>query len=343
MVQNTVSSEMILEFPHDAIRQSIVIGFTFADVLDAFDSKVVVIDVTGRIVYANRIWYGEFPDRETALRWSVGADYLSVCDAAAIQGDKTSKAMAKALREVLTGEREGFEVDYPCHSIHISRWFTLRVSIFISGGKRFAVLLHKDITRQIKAEKALEQREQELRKMNGHLSDLAKTDVLTGVCNRRGFTEAMKRELSRASRFKTSLSLLMLDVDHFKNYNDTYGHPAGDVVLAQLGELLKSLVRDVDTAARYGGEEFVLLLPETDSEGATALGERVRATVEATIWKHFPVTVSVGVTTTIEGRGDADQLLRMTDEALYRSKREGRNRVTVAENRLEDAHCVTGG
>ncbi len=317
----------------EAMRQSMVVGFTFADVLDSFDTKVVVLDAAGQIVYANRAWYGDFWDQQTALTWGVGADYLAVCDRAAAQGDSISAQMAKALRDVLDGRSSGFEQDYPSPLPRLKKWFTLRVSAFASNGHRFAVLQHRDISRQVTAEKALERREQELQKMNARLQNLARTDALTGVLNRRGFMESLDRELTRSVRFASPLSLIMMDVDHFKKYNDSFGHPSGDLVLAQIGEILREEVREVDTAARYGGEEFVLLLPETDLDGAAALGERVRSAVESCCWPHRPITVSVGVAALPEGKGDAALLLRFADEALYHSKAEGRNRVSCFDLR----------
>ena len=216
----------------------------------------------------------------------------------------------------------------------------LRHNFGVYGGdKRYAVLLHKDITSLILAEKALQHRERELQKMNARLQNLARTDALTGLSNRRGLMEALDHELSRTTRFSSPLSLVMLDVDHFKGYNDTFGHPAGDLVLAQLGNLLREQVREVDTAARYGGEEFALLLPQTDLGGALALGERVRYAVECAQWAHRKVTVSVGVATLRKG-GDVEGLIREADDALYCSKKEGRNRVSHSEIVEITAHAL---
>ena len=165
---------------------------------------------------------------------------------------------------------------------------------------------------------------------------LASTDGLTEVYNHRTFQEHLTQEIARANRYSRPLTVLMIDVDHFKVYNDTYGHPRGDIVLQDLARLLKEMSRTSDTVARYGGEEFAIILPETDSVGAQKIGQRLREQVE----RHpFPgkecmpggtMTISIGVATHVPA-GSKDALLQAADTALYTAKREGRNRVCVAE------------
>ena len=161
-------------------------------------------------------------------------------------------------------------------------------------------------------------------------SRLATTDPLTGVFNRRTFIELADQELARSRRSGTPLSLMILDLDHFKRVNDTYGHLAGDQVLVAFTELVKDCVRRGDLVVRYGGEEFCVLLPGTTLAAATALAERIRTTCAANALteRSFKVTVSIGLTAYA---GDPDttlaDLLARADEALYRAKDEGRNRV----------------
>ena len=166
----------------------------------------------------------------------------------------------------------------------------------------------------------------------------AATDGLTGLPNRRSFVEKMDEMLHRAARFGTPVSLLIMDTDHFKNVNDTYGHPVGDQVLRRLAGLLHDSVRDkVDMAARYGGEEFAVLLENTPHEGALNLGERLRGALEDETFIHmegsqanqFHVTMSIGVASYPEA-GDAMVLVGKADEALYEAKQSGRNRVVSA-------------
>lgn len=157
-------------------------------------------------------------------------------------------------------------------------------------------------------------------------------DPLTGLFNRRYLEESLARELQRCERRGLPLSVLMLDVDHFKRFNDTHGHAAGDALLSQVGRQIEAAVRAEDIACRYGGEEFTLVMPELDAAGACARAERIRRAVEVTTVQHLgqqlgPVTISVGIAT-FPGDGHApDLLLQMADATLYRAKAEGRNRV----------------
>lgn len=165
------------------------------------------------------------------------------------------------------------------------------------------------------------------------LVEKATTDALTGLPNRATFLERARRELERAQRNGSSLALAMLDVDHFKRFNDRYGHPAGDRVLKDAGRAVAGAVRGIDLAGRYGGEELVLLLVDVDAEAALAAVERVRTAIAQVRLPHVPdaVTASAGVALhhgAFERCGVAD-LIRRADAALYRSKAEGRDRTTL--------------
>ncbi len=165
------------------------------------------------------------------------------------------------------------------------------------------------------------------------LLEKATIDALTGLPNRATFLERAGRELARAQRNGSSLALAMLDVDHFKRFNDRYGHPAGDRVLKDAGRAVAGAIRGIDLAGRYGGEELVLLLVDVDAEAAVAAVERVRAAIAEVRLPHVPdaVTASAGVALhhgAFERCGVAD-LIRRADAALYRSKDEGRDRTTV--------------
>jgi diguanylate cyclase (GGDEF)-like protein/PAS domain S-box-containing protein len=166
------------------------------------------------------------------------------------------------------------------------------------------------------------------RALRAELAALAVTDGLTGLKNHRSFQERLSEEVARAHRNETPLSVIMLDVDWFKQYNDSYGHPAGDRVLKQVAEILQRNARQTDLVARYGGEEFVLILPHTDIAGAAALAERIRADIAANAWNLRAVTASLGVAEVLPEDTPATLLAR-ADASLYRAKSTGRNAVAA--------------
>lgn len=172
------------------------------------------------------------------------------------------------------------------------------------------------------------------------IREMALTDTLTGLANRRRFDAALENELERAHRFNRPLSLLMLDLDYFKKFNDAHGHLAGDQVLTRMGEVLRRNLRSVDLPARYGGEEFVVILPETGMVGAAATAERIREAMERESFAVEPghleqVTVSIGGVTylplkrTAGNKPDGTAIVGAADRALYSAKQSGRNRVNM--------------
>jgi len=156
----------------------------------------------------------------------------------------------------------------------------------------------------------------------------ALTDGLTGCVNRRSFEMQLERDLHLATRMRQPVSLIMLDIDHFKSVNDTHGHDAGDTALRVIADALRQELRGVDTAARYGGEEFAIILPQAGLEGALVVAERLRARVESTeVPGVRPITASLGVATFPAHASSRDLLVTTADRALYRAKHTGRNRV----------------
>jgi diguanylate cyclase (GGDEF)-like protein len=164
---------------------------------------------------------------------------------------------------------------------------------------------------------------------------LAVTDDLTQVYNYRFLKTALRREIKRAGRFRQNLSLVMIDVDNLKSYNDRHGHMRGSHLLKEIAALLAAEVRSFDLVAKYGGDEFTLILPQTEREGAMIVGERVRVAVEG---HTFPlaaprsITVSLGVAVFPNDAADASGLIQASDRALYQAKQQGRNRVETIED-----------
>jgi diguanylate cyclase (GGDEF)-like protein len=182
----------------------------------------------------------------------------------------------------------------------------------------------------------LADREQELRDANSHLEELASSDALSGLANRRGFDARLAADWQRSGKLNRPIALLMIDVDHFKQFNDRYGHVEGDVCLRRIGKLLRETATgEDDLPARYGGEEFALLLPGADMDMALNVGERLRDAVEGLCIAHASspegqVTISIGVASLVPGVGqDAEHLVEAADIALYAAKRRGRNAVVA--------------
>lgn len=180
----------------------------------------------------------------------------------------------------------------------------------------------------LRAERRLQiQRLRSLQKENERLRELSEEDGLTGLSNRRAFDARLDIEWQRARRYKLPLSVVVLDVDSFKSYNDTFGHPAGDVILRRMASALAQTARLTDTVARYGGEEFSLILPHTDSTEAMIVGERLRALLLRSEWPNRPITASIGLATLTDSITSPEKLVDAADSALYFAKEHGRNQV----------------
>lgn len=224
---------------------------------------------------------------------------------------------------------------------------TESIGALVLGTRKRARELDRDAVRILEAVAA----QSAMSVVNAHLFEevqrRATTDGLTGLVNHRRFQELLEEALARSHRFRRPVSVLMIDADHFKSINDTFGHPVGDLVLRRIAERLTAEARQTDVVARYGGEEFVMILEGTDADGARAMGDRIRERLQAERiegeFGKLSVTVSVGGAVsrqTESGPAAADRadLLERADRALYRAKQRGRNRVELAE----DPRCVPG-
>ena len=187
----------------------------------------------------------------------------------------------------------------------------------------------------------LSRQNEELGTLNMKFRELAIRDGLTGLYNRRHGEGKLTDEVDRALKFKRKLSLLFIDLDHFKFFNDTHGHQAGDEVLHALGQLMNDAARDSDTVARWGGEEFIIISPETDEQQACQLAESIRKEVAAFAFPHADeqplghVSLSVGVATLSDGIDNAEELVGLADKAVYKAKESGRNRTVFCRSEKE--------
>lgn len=181
----------------------------------------------------------------------------------------------------------------------------------------------------------IEEKNKQLEIINKKLEELSVTDALTGIYNRRYFFERLNSEFSRSKRYNICISLLMLDLDHFKRVNDTYGHQKGDDVLRKTSEILKQNCRVHDIVARFGGEEFIMLLCQTDPEGAFIVAERTRKDIEEHQFAlhggtSFKTTISIGISSYPDIKiNNINDLIRIADASLYEAKKQGRNKVVI--------------
>ena len=186
------------------------------------------------------------------------------------------------------------------------------------------------------------------RESQAELERLSVTDALTGLYNRRHLMGTLATEVQRSRRLRRPFSVLLADVDHFKQYNDTHGHPAGDAALARIADILRKTTRGVDCVARYGGEEFVVVLVETPMETALQIAERIRSLVEtprlAMTNELISVTVSLGVTDSRASDGCPEDVLARSDRAMYEAKHAGKHVVgDKRRQRIGDTHAVAAG
>lgn len=305
---------------------------TYRSILKASPDDITIIDLEGNILMVSQaakkmFGYADDFDRFTEMKFS---EFIVPEDLERAIGN---------IRLMFTGvyvkpsEYRGLRKDGSIFDIEVNSGLVLG-----ANGQPTKIII---IARDISARKQTEQQVQnllhqlEIEKNTAQLNSL--TDSLTGLSNRRYFDDALNVEFYRLKRSGSPLSMIMLDVDHFKKFNDRYGHLAGDDCLRQLGSKLKSLVsRAPDIVARYGGEEFVVILPETENQGAEALAERIRKEVENLGIPHADsdaadcITVSLGVVTVHFREFESpEHVVALADEAMYRAKREGRNRIAV--------------
>ncbi len=196
-----------------------------------------------------------------------------------------------------------------------------------------------ELLARVNASRRVVEMQHQLVEMAGQLEQLSARDALTGIFNRRHFGATLESFFNHSSRYQRPLSVAIIDVDCFKTVNDSFGHQAGDAVLAEVAKRFSGSVRDSDYLARYGGEEFIVLLPETHLEDAVSFGEKLRAAIEASPigiigGREVPVTVSVGAASLTHTQfSSSGEMIAAADQALYRAKHKGRNRVEAERRR----------
>lgn len=289
-------------------------------VIDSLGEHIAIIDRDARIVDVNAAWR-RFA-RESGIPselLAVGSSYLDLLEATSASGARQGAEAARGVLKALGGRQATVRVEYPMRAGDRDRWYVMRVSRLENTRRPLYVSSHFDITERRHAE------EEAL-----HLS---RHDSLTGLANRRRFEETLANEVRRAIRRRTPVSLIELDVDFFKEFNDWHGHVAGDECLVRVAEVLAGYARRPgDLAARLGGDEFALILGDTAADAAGRVASGIRESVVELGMLHgatdAPVTVSVGAATLLsQGLHSERSLFAAADRALYRAKSAGRNRV----------------
>ncbi len=304
-----------------------------------FPAGILVEDENRRIVLANQ----SFCDM---LSVDVSPDKLSGANCASVLANASRsfqepEKFLQRTRELLAA-RQAVDGD----ELSLLNGRTLErdcLPIYSQGAYFGHVWSHRDITETRRTQDELEQQAEQLQEVNSLLHRQATTDELTGLANRRALFKQLNSEWQRAARSGGFLSLVMLDLDFFKNYNDSFGHQAGDAVLQKTATILQQQTRAGDLVARYGGEEFAIILPATSLEDTHVLTERFRQAIESTDWDLRVVTASFGiacvaspenqVVETGEDEKGISNLIARTDAALYEAKQTGRNRVCVDRTR----------
>lgn len=244
------------------------------------------------------------------------------------------------VRQILEGTRDTYRMEkrYIHKNSHVV-WALLSVSLVRepSGEPRYFISQIQDISEEKHALSELRQKQHQLQLANQELERLATRDPLTQLYNRRAYMERFDKELLASVRTGLPVSLLLLDIDHFKSFNDDFGHQAGDLVLQETAKMLLSASRAQDIVSRHGGEEFTVILPNTDREGSRVVAERIRKAIDSIQSLDRPITVSIGCATSDPIRGDQDPvdsrlMIKCADEALYNAKAMGRNCVMLSPN-----------
>ena len=214
-------------------------------------------------------------------------------------------------------------------ALDVRPWLLPGAILVLAAAVTYVFVLRRSRAREQELRRLVQERTDQLEEANRKLEELSFLDALTDVANRRQFEQILDLEWRRAVRSGSPLSLLLADIDHFKAFNDTNGHQAGDRCLRDVATLLDSIVqRAGDQVARYGGEEFAAMLPETDAEGAEKIAEKMRRAVESLETGGGRVTISVGVATTLaREKASPESLVAAADGALYDAKRGGRNTI----------------
>ncbi len=310
----------LVDVAHDkAVETDLVAASLFQNaIFDAISAQIAVLDASGKLVLTNSAWCRFMTELE--VRETIGASYLEILEKVFAADPVLVASVTSGMAALVKGQVLHFDVPKPVQSRCGRWWFTIRITPIHDAANRM-VVTHEDVTSLKRAELAS--------------LALANVDDLTGALSRQNFMDLAEQELARSRRYKLPLVLLMMDLDHFKRVNDSYGHPTGDAVLCSFVQTVKDVLRESDVIGRIGGEEFAVLLPNTTQDGACTLARRIVAAVQAKPAVHeqqcINYTVSIGASA-LSHHKSFGELLAQCDAALYLAKNAGRNRLEVSWN-----------
>jgi diguanylate cyclase (GGDEF)-like protein len=297
------------------------------EILNILPEHICILNPQGNIVFVNSAWINyERANTDKELTDWVNINYLDVCDISAQSGSELAQEVALGIRAVLNEKKLFFQIEYPCHSPGIQKWFLLSCLPF-NFDKKYYLLRHLNITQKIEAN------------INSNI------DPLTLVGNRRSFDEFLDCEWRRCARLNLSITAIIIDIDNFKQFNDTYGHVKGDHCLKKVSEILKGLVhRPSDIFCRYGGEEFIYILGNTDIHRALRLCDKIHRSIRSLNIAHSNsntakyISVSIGTASLYPVVSiDKEQLVEQADNYLYQAKANGKN--TTGFHNCEQKPC----
>ncbi len=300
-------------------------GLFFEYLMTGARVAMLLLDRQGTVLDCNSFFLESVGLAEKPVGQSINA-FLSEALPAVIEGDTQTcrdVRLSFALRDSLEHTLSGQMIDSGNLCVIFAYAIRLTDNEMVAKMSRLTDEL-TDLTRE------LNKKNRELAAANTKITQLMNTDPLTGLSNRRQMTELLETELSKARRHDYPLSAVMMDIDHFKSINDTFGHDGGDRVLAGIAQTMRSMCRKEDIVARFGGEEFILILPGSPASSALECAERIRKAIQNSPFEGIPrqVTASFGVS--LFSKDDTqDSLLKRADNALYQAKTSGRNRVEL--------------
>jgi diguanylate cyclase (GGDEF)-like protein/PAS domain S-box-containing protein len=329
-MRQSIAQEAALRRMDSKLRELAASDARFRAFLDASPVSAFIKDEEGRMLYCNRALadrYGATPEQ-----WIGKTDFETWPSEIAEQFQRSDRQALEANQEI------HFEDRTTGPDGRLINWNVYKYPFADAEGRRSVACMALDVTRAWEAQQEVQRIQQELQTANERLQTLSLTDALTGLMNRRALEDSLENERARSMRSGAPLSLLMLDIDNFKGFNDAFGHVCGDDVLREIAVLMQRWTRRGDLVARYGGEEFLVILPATDEKEAFGIAERVRQAIAEADWAHRVITVSGGVATLDRHMPTTNEFIQEVDQALYAAKRAGKNRVCQARSDYPGPH-----